>query len=201
MSWFRNNKTFEGEMLPHLEAAYTLARWLTANQQDAEDAVQDAYLRALRFWHDCRGHNCRAWLLQIVRNSCYTQMRRNLALSETTSFDEEIHGEEFDPATPEDMAIKSTDSQLVKDALRELPLRYREVLILRELEEMSYLEIAQITAIPLGTVRSSIFRARRLLRERINKRVNARSVQSPATIPKHFQASQSGQIGGDSLRA
>ena len=188
MIWTRNARTFESQVLPYLNAAYTLARWLTGNVQDAEDAVQDAYLRALRFWGDCRGENCRAWLLQIVRNSCYTRMHANLPQSATTPFEDEIHIEEPASPTPEALAIKNADVQVVRDAIRGLPLQYREVLILRELEDMSYLEIARITRMPLGTVRSNLFRARRLLRDRVSHVINGNKVQSSSRVPAAFPA-------------
>jgi len=167
MNWQNSTGDFERKMLPHVNAAYTLARWLTGNVPEAQDAVQEAYLRALRFWGDCRASDCRAWLLQIVRNTCYTRMRAKLPQSATTPFDEDIHSEELESQTPEKVAIASADIQLVRRAIQELPSKYREVLILRELEDMSYGEIAKVTSMPLATVGSSLFRARRLLRERV----------------------------------
>jgi len=178
MDWQTSTGDFERKMLPHLNAAFTLARWLTGNVPDAQDAVQEAYLRALRFWGDCRASNCRAWLLQIVRNTCYTRMRVNLPQLATTPFEEDIHSEELESQTPEKVAIASADIQLVRRAVQELPLKYREVLILRELEDMSYGEIAKVTCMPLATVGSTLFRARQLLRERLG------NLMSPNVVPQ-----------------
>jgi RNA polymerase sigma-70 factor (ECF subfamily) len=169
-------------MLPHLDAAYTLARWITGNVQDAEDAVQEAYLRALRFFNDFRGDNARAWLLQIVRNTCYTRMRNKFPQLTNTPFEEDIHSEERESQTPETVAIASADIHLVRHAIQELPLKYREVLILRELEDMSYMEVAKVTSMTLGTVRSTLFRARRLLRQRLGSLIKGNIMQPSAPV-------------------
>jgi len=169
---------FERKMLPHLNAAFTLARWLTGNVQDAEDAVQDAYLKALRFFGGYRGGDSRAWLLQIVRNTCYTRLRAKLPHSSSTEFDEEVYIEECESQTPETMAIKSADVQLVRAAIQELPLRYREVLILREVEGMSYSEMATVLNQPLANIRSTLFRARQQLKVRICTRSTLHSPQA-----------------------
>jgi RNA polymerase sigma-70 factor (ECF subfamily) len=169
-------------MLPHLDAAYTLARWITGNVQDAEDAVQEAYLRALRFFNDFRGENARAWLLQIVRNTCYTRMGDKFPQLTNTPFEEDIHSEERESQTPETVAIASADIYLVRHAIQELPLKYREVLILRELEDMSYVEVAKVTSMPLGTVRSTLFRARRLLRQRLGNLIKGNITQPSAPL-------------------
>jgi RNA polymerase sigma factor (sigma-70 family) len=162
-----SNGNFEDKMLPHLNAAYTLARWLTGSVQDAEDAVQDAYVRALRFFDDYRGGDGRAWLLQIVRNTCYTRLRKSIARISDASFDEEVHIGECLSGTPETIAIQLADSQMVKKAIEELPLRYREILILREIEGMSYSEIGEILNEPLGNIRTTLFRARQRLKKRL----------------------------------
>jgi RNA polymerase sigma factor (sigma-70 family) len=156
--------SFEATVLPHLPAAYNLARWLTRNGHDAEDLVQEAYLRALKAFDGFRGGDGRAWLLTIVRNTCYTWLQENRAKEFTTAFDEEIHVIEDNSRNPEDLALASADQQLLKVALEELPLEFREVIVLRELEGMSYKEIAGLAGIPVGTVMSRLARARERLK-------------------------------------
>jgi RNA polymerase sigma-70 factor, ECF subfamily len=155
---------FENSVLPHLDAAYNLARWLTRNGQDAEDAVQEACLRAFRFFGSFRGGDARNWLLKIVRNTCYTQLQKNRP-QELATFDEEIHSEDDGSMNPETLLLRSADSQLLRQALEELPVNFREVLVLRELEGLSYREIAEVSNIPQGTVMSSLSRARERLRQ------------------------------------
>ena len=161
---------FERLVLPHLEAAYGLARWLTRDRVRAEEAVQEAYLRAFRFFGSLRGENARPWLLGIVRNTCHTlREREQEALS--AEFDEEAHGEDAlaagavvrFPTDPEAAAIERADRERVQACLRALPVDYREAIVLRELHGCSYKEIAQIADIPLGTVMSRIARGRELL--------------------------------------
>ncbi len=154
---------FEQTVLPHLDAAYNLARWLTRDDQDAEDVVQEACLRAFRFLDGFRGGDSRAWLLTIVRHTCYTWLRKNRA-HELVSFDEELDGVESG-ADPEEMLLDSVDQQSLRTALEELPVEYREVIILRELEELSYKEIGVIAGLPLGTVMSRLARARKRLQQ------------------------------------
>ncbi len=148
-----------------MDAAYNLARWLTRNDHDAQDVVQEAYLRAFRFWEGYHGGDARAWLLAIVRNTCFTWLQQNRAPEAMTTFDEELHSEESDAASPETLLLQSADQALVRQALEELPVHFREVLVLRELEGLSYKEIADVAGIPLGTVMSSLARARKRLRE------------------------------------
>jgi RNA polymerase sigma-70 factor, ECF subfamily len=163
---------FENSVLPHLNAAYNLARWLTRNGQDAEDAVQEACLRACRFFGSFRGGDARAWLLKIVRNTCYNQFQENRLQELATTFDEEIHSEDDDSMTPETLLLRSADSQLLRQALEELPVNFREVLVLRELEGLSYREIAEVADIRPGTVMSSLFRARERLRQSLTSLLN-----------------------------
>jgi RNA polymerase sigma factor (sigma-70 family) len=158
-------KRFEEAMLPHLAAAYNLARWLTRNGPDAEDLVQDAYLRALKAFDGFRSGNGRAWLLRIVRNTCYTWLQENRAQELATTFDEELYTVEASRANPENLLLRSADSQFLKEALEKLPLEFREVIVLRELEGMSYKEIAQLSGIPVGTVMSRLARARERLQQ------------------------------------
>lgn len=159
--------SFEHLLLPHLNAAYNLARWLTRSNQDAEDVVQEAYLRALKSFDSFLGGDGRAWLLTIVRNTCYTWLRQNRANEPDAVFDEEIHSGEDNGSTPETLLLESLDSQSVKQALEELPLEFREVLIMRELEGLSYREIANVAGLPLGTVMSRLARGRKRLHQRL----------------------------------
>jgi RNA polymerase sigma-70 factor, ECF subfamily len=154
---------FEQTVLPHLDSAYNLARWLIRNAHDAEDLVQEACLRALKSFDGFRGGDARAWLLTIVRNTCYTWLQQNRQQELTTAFDEEIHTADEHSRSPEALLLQSADVRLVKDALEELPPEFREVIVLRELEGMSYNEIAALCGIPLGTVMSRLARARQRL--------------------------------------
>ena len=156
---------FEQAVLPHLGAAYNLARWLTGNDPDAEDVVQESYLRALRFFPGFCGGNSRPWLLTIVRNTCYTWLRRNRMDDVTTELDEEVHGLDNITSNPEAVLMAAARTDMVTRALEELPMGLREIVILRELEGMSYQEIADVAAIPIGTVMSRLSRARARLQK------------------------------------
>lgn len=157
--------------MPHLDAAYNLARWLTRNEHDAEDMVQEASLRAFKFFSDFRGTNGRAWLLTIVRNTCYTWLQQNRVRETTSAFDEEIHTPERDLFDPAVLVLKSDDSEALKAALAELPVEFREMVVLRELEGLSYKEIADIANVPLGTVMSRLARARERLKQLLGSRL------------------------------
>jgi len=152
---------FEQLVLPHLDAASNLARWLLRRRPDAEDVAQEALLRAYRFFHGFHGGDARAWLLQIVRNTCYSWLEKNRPMELSMEFDEELHLQAC--ATPETLAMAGDDRERLIRALETLPPRFREVLVLRELEGCSYKEITAITSIPIGTVMSSLSRARRQL--------------------------------------
>jgi RNA polymerase sigma-70 factor (ECF subfamily) len=156
---------FEQVVLPHLDAAYNLARWLMRNEQNAQDAVQEACLRAFRFFPDFRGGDARAWLLTIVRNSCYSWLRANRQLQDATEFDENVFAPDVRSPNPEEVVLQNDSGALVREALQELPPNFREVIILRELEGLSYREIADITGMPAGTVMSTLSRARGRLRQ------------------------------------
>ena len=156
--------SFEQAVLPHLGAAYNLARWLIRSDQDAEDVVQDAYLRALRFFGGFHGGNSRAWLLTIVRHTCYTWLRQRRAYELNTVFDEELHSPVF-TGDPETLLLQRINTQVLRAALEALPVEFREVVVLRDLEELSYKEIAGIADIPLGTVMSRLARARKRLQQ------------------------------------
>jgi len=157
--------SFEDAMLPHLDAAHNLARWLLRNEQDAQDIVQEAYLRAFKSFAGFRGSNGRAWLLTIVRNTSYTLLKKNRAVDLTTTFDEEIHGYGDEPVSPVTILEQSDNAELIKEAMDELPAEFREILTLRHLEGLSYKEIADIAQIPPGTVMSRLARARGKLKE------------------------------------
>jgi RNA polymerase sigma-70 factor, ECF subfamily len=156
---------FEQVVLPHLDAAYNLARWLMRHDQDAQDVAQEAYLRAFRFFPGFRGGDARAWLLKIVRNTCYTWLHANRPLQDAAEFDERFFPPDSRAPNPEESVLQNDSDALVRKALEELPPNFREVLILRELEGMSYREIADITGMPAGTVMSSLSRARGRLRQ------------------------------------
>jgi len=158
---------FEQLVLPHLDAAFNLAVWILSSRTDAEDVTQNAMLRAFRFFEGFHGGDVRAWLLQIVRNTCYTWLKKNRRMKMTDQFDEELHMQSS--ATPESIAIAGDDRERLTRALETIPLRYREVIVLRELEGCSYREIAAITSIPIGTVMSSLSRARRQLHSALAK--------------------------------
>src|SRR6266446_7334639 len=154
---------FEDTVVPHLSAAYNLARWLTRNDQDAEDVVQEAYLRAWKFFGSFRGVESRPWLLTIVRRTCYTWLQHNRAQEPVIEFDDERHSVASEEANPETLLFHRGNAQELRHALEALPLEFREVIILRELEDCSYKEIAAITGVPLGTVMSRLARARQRL--------------------------------------
>ena len=156
---------FEQTILPHMDAAYNLARWLTRNEHDAKDMVQEAYLRAFKFFDAFRGVDGRAWLLTIVRNTCYTWLHQNRAHEITITFEEEIHSVESDTSNPATLVLRGADHQLLREALDELPVEFREVVVLRDLEGFSYKEIAGIANIPAGTVMSRLARARERLKQ------------------------------------
>ena len=138
--------TFEEAVLPHLNAAYNLAHWLTRNDTDAEDVVQEAYLRAFKFFGGFHGADGRSWLLAIVRNTCYSWMQHNRSPELSVSLDDELHEVESKDLNPEALLMQRSDTLMVRQALEELPIEFREVLVLRELEEMSYREIASVVS-------------------------------------------------------
>ena len=160
-------ESFDEVVLPHLDAAYRLARWLTGNEHDAEDVVQEASLRAFRYFRTFTGGNGRAWFLRIVRNTCCGwRGRRVQAL--TDLFDEEQHSSARPASDPETLLLHTDDVTLIERTLSNLPDRFRAVLVLRELEDFSYREIADVMGIPIGTVMSTLSRARQRLRRGLN---------------------------------
>ena len=161
----RTISTFEQVVLPHLDSAYNLARWLTRNEHDAEDVVQEAYLRALRAFDQFHGGDARCWLLAIVRNTCFTWMSRNRPRIATGSFDEALHDVASCAFDPQAILQQQIDSQALRRAIEDLPVEFREILILREFEELSYQQIASVAKLPVGTVMSRLARARARLGE------------------------------------
>ena len=170
-----DRERFEQVVLPHLDAAYNLARWMTHADHDAEDVVQTACLRALKFFSGFHGTNARAWLLTIVRDACYTWLEQKQTRGTSSPFDEEIHGVEPLTGNPETLLSRKEDVQSVRQAVAELPLELREIVVLRELEGLSYKEIAAIAGIPMGTVMSRLARAR----ERLHRRLVGRGDGEP----------------------
>lgn len=171
-------RRFEAAVLPHLDAAFNLARWLLRDDQGARDVVQEAYLRAFRFFDGFYGGDARPWLLAIVRNACYTWLRDRGHEPEQVEFDEErdsesalpgFPGASGNPGNPEQLLLQKVERERIDAAIEKLPPAFREVLILREIEEMSYEEIAQVAAIPAGTVMSRLARARRMLRDLLGR--------------------------------
>jgi RNA polymerase sigma-70 factor (ECF subfamily) len=157
--------SFEAMMLPHMDAAYNLAKWLLRNEHDAQDVVQEAYLRAFKSFSGFHGSHGRAWLLTIVRNTSYTLLKKNRAVDFTTTFDEEIHAIGHESASPVAILEHAEDAELIKNAMNELPADFREILMLRHQEDLSYQEIGDILKIPTGTVMSRLARARARFRE------------------------------------
>jgi RNA polymerase sigma factor (sigma-70 family) len=163
--------SFEAVMLPHLDAAHNLARWLLRNEQDAQDVVQEAYLRAFKSFGGFHGSNGRAWLLTIVRNTSYTLLKKNHAVDLTTTFDEKIHAAGQESVSPATILEHSEDAELIRESMDELPAEFREILALRHQEGLSYKEIADIAQIPPGTVMSRLARARAKLKECLAARI------------------------------
>lgn len=152
--------TFNDAVLPHLNTAYNLARWLTRNDQDAEDVVQEASLRAFKYWEGFSGRDCRAWLLAIVRNTFYSWQRERSVQPELTA-DGELDDVDDNVPNPERELLRSADRDMLKAALEDLPVEFREAIVLREMEGLSYKDIADIGNVPIGTVMSRLARGRK----------------------------------------
>ena len=168
---------FERAVLPHLDASYNLARWITRNDHDAQDVVQEAVLRAYRFFDGLRGE-AKPWLLAIVRNSCLSWLQVNRP-ADLAGFDDRfVEAQPSDEDGPETLAIRAFDRRMLNEAIAALPAQFREVLVLRELEDLSYREIARVADVPIGTVMSRLARARRLLAASLHAiaRASARKV-------------------------
>jgi RNA polymerase sigma factor (sigma-70 family) len=153
-------RAFEEVVLPHLDAAFNYARWLTRNDADAQDVVQDASVRALRFFSSLRGDDARAWLLTIVRNTWYSRFSRHVRFEQPAVFDEMTDNRSDEGLDPEALMIQQQAVDRVRRAIEELPVDFREVIVLRELEGLSYKDIAAIVGIPIGTVMSRLARGR-----------------------------------------
>ena len=162
---------FEEIALPHLGAAYNLARWMLHNEHDAEDVVQEAYLRALKSFSGYYGGDSRSWLMTIVRNTCYTWLQKNRALRLSDPIEDKLDEVGLDFADPEMLLLQSADSQMVRHALQELPVEFREVMVLREMEDLSYKAIADIVDVPIGTVMSRLARGRKRLQALLANRM------------------------------
>jgi RNA polymerase sigma factor (sigma-70 family) len=168
-------KRFNAMVLPHLDTAYNLARWLTRNDDDAQDVAQEACLRAFKFFDGFHGDDAKSWLLAILRNTYYTWLQKHRDRYREESFDENIHGD--DPAfvdtlprnNPEVALMQQASKRIIDKALERLPVECREIIVLRELEDLSYKEIADIVDIPIGTVMSRLARSRKLLRDQLER--------------------------------
>jgi len=186
MSGDDNLRRFEQLVMPHLDAAYRLALRLTRNDQDAQDVVQDAVLRGMRYIDGLRSDGARAWLLQIVRHTCYSWLKENRP-AEWLLFDDpdDAWRDIAAPAADEPLSIamRKAERQQIDEAIAALPVPYREVLVLRELEDLSYSDIARIAEIPVGTVMSRLARARALMRTALT--ATARPVLRP--VPRTAQ--------------
>lgn len=157
------DRRFEELVLPHLDAAYNLARWLSRDAHDADDVVQDACVRALKYLGSLHGTDARAWFLTIVRHAFYDWLGRNRPAEIVQDDGSAIETAIDHAATPEQTALRNDQTRALSDAVAALPLQFREVLVLRELEDLSYKEIARVADIPIGTVMSRLARARALL--------------------------------------
>ena len=170
MSELTKPALFEQTILPHLNAAYNLARWLTRNEDDAQDIVQEAYLRAFRFFDGFRGGDGKAWLLAVVRNTCLTWRRREKGSVMAVPFDEAAHGSDR-AANAEAGLLQEARVEILRNCIESLPVEYREVIVLRELEELSYRDIADAASVPIGTVMSRLARARKRLEDCVTSRM------------------------------
>jgi RNA polymerase sigma-70 factor (ECF subfamily) len=173
---------FEEIALPHLGAAYNLARWLVHNEHDAEDIVQEAYLRAFKFFSGYYGGDVRAWLLTIVRNTCHTWLQHNRVLRLADPIEDNVNELSLDFSDPETLLLQSVDSQIVQHALQELPVEFREVVVLREMEGLSYKEIANVVDIPIGTVMSRLKRGRKRLQSLLAAHMGK---EASIELPRH----------------
>lgn len=162
-------KSFRDNLLLHLDAAYNLARWLTRNEADAKDVVQESFLRALKYSDTFKGDELKPWFLKIIRNTSFTIIKRKTNSQIFVPFDEDVHGSSEKIESPETQLLRSADINFVRTSLESLPVEYREVLILRELENLSYEEIAKVTETPLGTVMSRLSRGRTQLAEKLRR--------------------------------
>jgi len=162
---------FDRIFLPHMDAAYNFARWLVRDDHDAQDVVQEAYLRAIRFVGGFRGGDPRTWILSIVRNTAYTWLRQNRGVGLPGEFNETLHSQSAEECDLETEALRKADGAMVRAALDELPDEFREVIVMREIEGLSYREIADVVEVPIGTVMSRLARARGKLAVALKPRI------------------------------
>lgn len=161
----RKLKLFEECILPHLNAAYNLARWLSRNEHDAQDIVQESYLRAFRFFDGYRGGDGKSWLMAVVRNTCLTWRRHENREMTSEPFDEMAHSANRQAQNQEQKLVDSSRMSVLRNCIEMLPSEFREVIVMRELEEMSYRQISEVASLPVGTVMSRLSRARKRLEE------------------------------------
>jgi len=170
-------KAFEQTVLPYLDAAYNLARWLAGNDHDAQDVAQEASLRAFKFFGSFRGENPRAWLLTIVRNTFYNWLKKNRPAEIAGELNEEALAVEDISANACMANLHQADAEMVRRAIDELPVEFREMIILREMEGFSYKEIADLSDVPIGTVMSRLARARKQLQQSLGGEFQAGGVK------------------------
>src|SRR5580692_10346029 len=166
------SRLFEQMVLPHLDAAYNLARWLAGNDHDAQDVAQEACLRAFKFFGSFRGENARAWLLTIVRNTFYNWLQKNRPAEIAGELDDEALMVEDVSVNAETINLRVADAEAVRRAIAELSVEFREIVVLREMEGFSYKEIADLAEVPIGTVMSRLARARKLLQKSLTRAFN-----------------------------
>jgi RNA polymerase sigma-70 factor (ECF subfamily) len=183
-----NGERFDEVVVPHLDTAFRLACWLLRNEHDAEDAVQEASLRALRYFRTFTGGNGRAWFLRIVRNTCHG-WRGNGRLAQTDPFDEERHSIHQRESDPETLVLQRDDARLIEAAMMAVPDRHRELLVLRELDGLSYRELADATGMPIGTVMSGLSRGRQALRKALRDQLSSRGQRHPSHEPEFSSVS------------
>ncbi|MGO4306789.1 RNA polymerase sigma factor [Cupriavidus sp. RAF12] len=194
-------RRFDDLVLPHLDAAYNLARWLCGNTGDADDVVQEAFLRAFRLFGSFRGDQPRPWLLAIVRNTWFTTWRKRKTAAETgydeaTEADTALPDWHGSPTDPEQWLLREEDVRLVHAALEQLPVAFREVLVLRELEELHYRDIARIADIPVGTVMSRLARGRRMLAAAVVALRDDAAPRATTSAARHDTGADSGTDTG-----
>lgn len=177
-------ESFDAIVLPHLEAAYRLARWRMRNEQDAEDVVQEASLRAFRYFRTFTGGNGRAWFLRIVRNTC-SGWRDYRFEAQTDPFDEDQHHSGRRAPDPEALLLQADGAASIARALSRLPAHSHQMLVLREIEGLSYRELADVIGIPIGTVMSRLARAREAIRCALDNQVRPSSMGSRTCPPEH----------------
>jgi RNA polymerase sigma-70 factor (ECF subfamily) len=165
---------FEKTIVPHLSAAYNLARWLTHDAGQAEDLVQEAFLKAFRFFDGFQGGDGRAWIMAIVRNTCFTWLQKNKVKASRDVFDERLHSEQQLTVDAEESLIEEVALKTLRGCIEVLPAEYREAVVMRELQEFSYKQISEITCVPVGTVMSRLSRGRKRLEECVTRKAGGK---------------------------